>query len=466
MAQPQIGPELTVYNGGYALVKEQRVFNLTVGNQLIKVEDVAAMIEANSVSIRSLSAPGSFTVWEQNYQYDLISTTAILNKAVGKKITLNRVLPNGQMQSIIGTLMSAPSAIVSDENGNQRYSYNGMVIKTDDGRILLNPSGEIEVNSIPNELISKPTLVWTVDSKRAGANTVAMTYLTGGMSWKADYVISLDKSGLQGDVKGWVTMNNYSGTTYENAKLKLLAGDVNRVQNSPRGGLGGIQSKSMMEDAMQAESFADYHLYTLPRSTTIRDKEIKQLNLLEASAVKFTRRLVVDPAMNTYRGYRPNPGDFNQPDMKPNIFIDFVNDAANQLGIALPKGTVKVFQPDSTGSMQMIGENQIDHTPKDEKLSILVGQAFDVRVTRKRTSFNYIRVADSNRGAVESFEVEFRNRKDVPESVELIERYWGEHKITASSVTPVSIDSNTYRYVVKLNANEVKKITFTVETRW
>lgn len=466
LSQAQGGPELTVYNGGFALVKEQREFDLKAGVQTVVVEDVAAMIQANSVAIKSLSAPGSFTVWEQSYQYDLISVAAILNKAVGKTVILNRVLPDGKSERIVGTLMSAPSAIVSDANGNQRATYNGMVLKTNDGRILLNPSGEVEVPSIPGELMSKPTLVWQLDAKSAGRNVVGLSYLTNGIGWSSDYVISLDKSGLVGDVKGWVTMNNNSGATYANAKLKLLAGDVNRAP-SPGGGRGGtVAAKAMMEDSMGSEAFADYHLYTLPRPTTIKDKEIKQLNLLESTGVKFTRRLVLDSTINYYRGYQPNPGDMILDNLKPTIFLDFVNSEANRMGMALPRGTVKVFQPDSSGSLQMIGESGIDHTPKDEKVSLVVGQAFDVRASRKRTSFNYIRVANATRGAVESFEIEIRNRKDVAEKVEFIERFFGEQKITESSVSPEQLSSNVYRFVVDLKPNEVKKFTFTVESRW
>lgn len=460
------GTEITVYNQGFALVKEQRQLNLKTGQQTVAVEDVAQMIEANSVAIKSLSAPGSFTVLEQNYQYDLISPIAILNKVVGKEVIFNRVLPNGTKERVVGILMSAPTAIVSNAEGGSNWTYNGVVIKTNDGRILLNPSGEIEVASIPDGLISKPTLLWMLDSDKAGPNTVELSYITGGTSWKADYVLSLDGDGKIGDLKGWVTLTNNSGATWMDAQLKLLAGDVQRAQQ-PRalGGRGGAVFNKAADAGFAEEQFADYHLYTLQRPTTVRDKEIKQVSLLEAFRVPVTKKLVVD-SMKFYRGYQPNEGQVGMGEIKPLILIELVNNKASQLGMPLPAGTFKVFQRDKSGSMQMLGEDRIEHTPKEEKVSLAVGRAFDIVAERKRTEFAWIRSGGNIHGAKETFEIELRNRKETEETVTVIERHWYENKIIESNVKPTHPSNEEYVFTVVLKPNEVRKIVYTIETRW
>lgn len=469
LASQPISTELTIYNGGFALVKEQRNLDLRAGLQEVSIQDVAQMIEANSVAIKSLSTPGSFSVLEQNYQYDLISPIAILNKAVGGQITFNRVLPDGSKERLTGTLMSAPTQMVSDMNGNSSYTWNGMVIRTADGRVILNPSGEIEVDSIPNGLITKPTLVWLLDSAKAGANHVELSYITGGMSWKSDYVLSLDGAGKVGDLKGWVTLNNNCGTSFNTKILKLLAGDVQRVQPQGRGGFGGGGAQMAMSKAadnnFSEEQFADYHLYTLNRPTEIKNKEIKQVSLLEAFAVPLKKKLVAD-AMRNYFRYQPNEGQVGLGEIKPLIQLEFKNDKASNMGMPLPKGTFKVYQTDSSGSTQLLGEDTIDHTPKDETITLTVGRAFDVRVDRKRTSFEWIRSGGGIRGARETFEIEVRNRKEVPETVTVLERHWYEHKITKTSMEPTKLDSDTYQFLVSLKANEVKTIIYTVETTW
>jgi hypothetical protein len=468
MATPPTSTDLTIYNGGFALVKEQRSLDLRAGMQEVAIQDVAQMIEANSVAIKSLSAPGSFSVLEQNYQYDLISPIAILNKAVGSVITFNRVLPDGTKERLSGTLMSAPTQMVSDMNGGSGYTWNGMVIQTTDGRVILNPSGEVEVDSIPNGLITKPTLVWLMDSAKAGMNNVELSYLTGGMSWKSDYVLSLDAQGKVGDFKGWVTLNNNCGTSFNVKTLKLLAGDVQRVQQSPSGRGGGavnMAMKSAAADSFSEEQFADYHLYTLTRPTEVKNREIKQVSLLEAFGVPIKKKLVID-AMKYYNQYQPNDGQVGLGDIKPLIQLTLTNNQASNLGMPLPKGTIKVYQRDSTGSLQLLGEDNIDHTPKEEKITLTVGRAFDVRADRKRTEFQWIRTGTSIKGAIETFEIEIRNRKDSAETVTVLERHWYEHKLSDMNIEPVKLDSNTYEFTVPLKANETKTIKYTVTTRW
>lgn len=447
--------ELTVYNQGFALVKETRNINLKAGVQSVAIEDVAQMIESTSVGIRSLSKPGSFEVLEQNYQYDLISPSAILNKAVGKRVTFNRILPNGNHEIVTGVLISSPA------NGG------GLVIKTDDGRYLLNPQGDIEVASIPEGLISKPTLLWLIDSQAAGDNKIELSYITQGMTWNADYVLSLDQAGAVGDLKGWVTMNNNSGATFENAKLKLLAGDVSRARTPAmmKAEFDAAPGRAGGANGFQEEQFADYHLYSLQRPATVRQNEQKQLSLLDAFGVKVDKRLIVD-AMRTYAGYRANEGEIGTGTIKPQVRIELTNSKSNQMGMPLPKGNFKVFQRDSSGSLQLLGEDQIDHTPKEEKISLVVGRAFDIVAERKRTSFEYIRRGTSIIGARESFDIELRNRKETTDTVTVIERYWGDWKVTKSSHPYERTSAESIQFIVKLKPGEVQKVSYTVENRW
>ena len=445
--------------------------SLRAGQQQVAVEDVAEMIEANSVSIRSLTDPGSFVVLEQNYQYDLISVTAILAKAVGKPIVFNRVLPNGQRERISGTLMSAPTAAVSNADGRVGTTWNGMVVRTDDGRILLNPSGEVEVGSLPEGLISKPTLLWEIDAGKAGDQQVELSYLTQGMSWKSVYVLNLDQSGKLGDLKGWVTLTNNSGATFAGAKLKLLAGEVFRQPQGGGFGGGGMREEKAMRaaaaDQFQEEQFADYHLYTLQRPATVRNREIKQVSLLEAVGVPVTKKLVVD-SMRNFGRYYPSEGEIGTGDQKPLVFIEFRNDKASRMGMPLPMGAVKVFQRDGGGSLQMLGEASIDHTPKDELVSLPVGRAFDVVVSRKRLSFNWITNPPRGyaNGARQTFELELRNRKETPETVHVFERHYGDYRISENSQEFTRPDSDTVLFLVDLKPNEVRKVKYTVETYW
>jgi hypothetical protein len=457
-----LGPiEVTVYNQGFGLVKEVRAMNLRAGRQSVAIEDVPQQIETNSIGIKSLTDPDNFEVLEQNYQYDLISPLAILNKAVGKKIRLTR-FHNGQREVIIGTLLSTPSTMVGTPDGGHTYTWNGMVVRTDSGEILLNPSGEVSVTELPDGLISKPTLLWDLVTNKAGQHNVELSYLTRGMSWKSDYVLTLDGSGAA-DLKGWVTLNNQSGATFANAKLKLLAGEVNRAERN-RGAMAGapMEMRDMSaKSGFQEESLFEYHLYTLQRPTDLRQNETKQVSLLEATGVKVSKKLIVDSMMN-FGVYYPSEGEIGTGTLSPQVRIEFINSQNNKLGMPLPMGTVKVYQRDKSGSVQMLGEDNIKHTPKDETISLVIGRSFDVVAERKRLNFRRL----SDRSFEETFEVEIRNRKEVPETVIVLERHYGDWKVVNTSQEWIKLDSTTQQYTVNLKANETKKVTYTVQTRW
>lgn len=453
--------ELTIYNGGYALVKEKRNLSLKKGMNQTLIEDVAQMIEANSVGVRALAGANRFNVLEQSYRYDLVSVQAILARAVGQPITFQRVLGNGQRETVRGTLLSAPNAIVSDENGNQTQVYNGMVIRTDDGKILLNPEGTVQVESLPAGLASKPSLAWLLDSSVEGNEAIELSYLTKGFSWKSDYVLSLDADGLVGDLKGWVTVSNNSGTSYEDAKLKFLAGEVNRAEVArPRPSRAAPMMEMKSSADMAEEQFGEYHLYTLPRPATLANREIKQLNLLEAGRVKAGKLLLVDAIGSNQ--YYPNEGEIGTGVVKPVVYIEIENNKNNQLGMPLPAGTFKVFQRSKSGSLELLGEDAIQHTPKNEKLKLKVGTAFDILAERKRTKYSQL----SPTRVRQTFEIQLRNRKETEETVTVWERHWGDHKITQSSMEGTWLDANTLQFKVKLGPDEVKTVTYTIETKW
>ncbi len=456
---PPTGVEVTVYNQGFGFVKEIRTLGLRQGAQTVAIENVAAQIEPASVGVRGLDRPDAFQVLEQNYQYDLISPLAILNKSVGQRVRFIRTM-GGARDTLEGVLISAPTAIVGDPGGGSSQTYNGMVIRTDDGRIVLNPSGEIEVATVPAGLISKPTLLWEIQSALSGESRIELSYLTRGLVWSADYVLTLGPED-RADLLGWVTLNNTSGIAYENARLKLLAGDVERpAQEMMRGNLGG-RAALKAEPAFAEEALFEYHLYTLQRPTTLRDREMKQVSLLESKGLRFTKRLIVDALQGFGRIY-PNEGEVGLGTIKPQVRIEFENTQANALGMALPKGRIKVYQRDQSGSVQMLGEDQIDHTPKNEKVSLAIGRAFDVRAERKRTAFRRL----SDRSTEETFEIELRNRKEVAETVTVLERHSGDWRITESNLDYRKLDANTTEWVVPLKAGEVRTLRYTRFTSW
>ena len=453
--------EITVYNQGLGFVKDIRSVKLRKGQQKVNIEDVAQMIDATSVGFKCLNNPGSISVLEQNYQYDLISPQAILEKSVGKRVRFTRSMGNTK-ESVQGILLSSPTSVINTGNGTE-YSYNGLVIKADDGRIILSPQGEIDVMEMPAGLISKPSLVWELESDKDQTAQMELSYLTGGMTWNANYVMTLGDNG-KSDIQGWVTLTNTSGLTFTDASLKLLAGDVNVVQ--PRGrGFGGGGMAPMMAKASEAgfkeESLFEYHLYTLQRPASVRNKETKQLSLLEGADIPFKKQIIFD-SMAGFGTYYPGEGEIGVGELSPMVKIKFTNDKASHLGMPMPAGKVRMYQRDSKGSLQYLGEDMINHTPRDEKVSLNVGRSFDVRADRKRTDFKRL----SPTSIRESFQIEARNRKQEDTTVYLYERHWGDWKVTEKSDAFVKEDANTMVFELKLRAGEVKTVTYSVETKW
>lgn len=462
-AQTVSGPksvQLTVYNQNFALVKDVRTVNLTKGITSIDVEDVAAKIDPTSVLFKSLTAPNSVSILEQNYQYDLISPQNILNKSVGQLLTFTTFDEQGRPIVQQGTLLNPPS------NG-------GTVVRGDHGRVTLNPTGQISLERMPEGLHPKPTLNWLLDSDRAGEQQAEISYITDGIGWKADYVALVNKDDTALDLSGWVTLNNQAGATYENAKLTLMAGDVRRQQQrsfyAEDARLSAAYAMRAPEPQFQEKSFFEYHMYTMERPTTIRDNETKQLSLLNASNVPVTKEMIYDGRRDWWRswwypGRTGDPGGgYDTSDYhKVNVVLEAKNSKQNHMGMPLPKGTVRVYKLDDTGSQQFIGEDTIDHTPKDEKIRLYVGDAFDVVGDYKRTDYEKI----SDRIIEETFEVKIRNHKETPVEVKVVDHVWSDWKVIQHSHDFVKKDAHTIEFPVKVAKDGETVVTYTIRTEW
>lgn len=452
------GINLTVYNQNFGLVKDVRNVELKTGVNYLRFADVAAQIDPTSVSFLSLTAPNSVAVREQNYQYDLIDPTTILSKSVGKTLKFRHYPESGPVREFTGVLINSPRATVSDTSGNTSVRYQGLVIKTADG-IILNPSGEIELAELPPGLVSKPSLFWKLEVDKAGQHKTEIAYQTQGMNWRSDYVSILNETDNQMDLTSWVTLDNKSGATYKNAALKLMAGDVHRVQEGmATGGRGGMMyAKAAAAPQFKEQSFAEYHLYTLQGKTDVKDNETKQLSLFNANKIPAKKLFVYEPSAQQYGYYRPQ----STPN-KVNVKIEVQNSEKNQLGIPLPKGKVRVYKRDTDGALQFIGEDMIDHTPRDETIRLYIGDAFDVVGEYKHMNHRQI----SDRVARDAYEISLRNHKDTEITVICVEHAHGDWTIVSSSLPHTKKDSRTFEFAVKVPANGETKVNYEVETRW
>jgi hypothetical protein len=469
MSKPT-GIALTIYNQNFALVKDRRTIDLANGRNAVVIEDVAALIDPTSVHFKSLTAPNAVAVREQNYRYDLINPTTLLNKSVGKKVTIRQPLANGQFREIQGTILTPVTVAVAqtgDAGGGTSTVYSGMVVRTEDGGLILNPTGEIMLHEMPSGLIPRPQLAWLVDSTQAGRHETEVSYMTNGVTWKADYVVVVANDDKSVDITGWVTLDNKSGATYENANLQLIAGDVRRVQPAPR---PEVLRAAMKADAagapqFQEESLFEYHLYTLDGTTTVRDNEQKQMTLLTASRVPAVKKFIYEGRRGFWGirnpGYLPGEGYDTSAYKKVNIIVEIKNSKPS-MGIPLPKGKMRLYKADSRGSLQFVGEDEIDHTPKDETVRLYVGDSFDIVGEHKRTDFKRI----SQKEVEESFEIVLRNHRKEDTTVSVVEHFWADWRITAKSADFVKKDAHTGEFIVNVPKDGEVKVTYTVRTRW
>ncbi len=445
-AEQRESVSITVYNQNFGLVREVR--GLPVGRGLSELEfgDVASSIQPETVHIRAIGRGADIDVLEQNYQYDLLSPQKLLEKYVGRTVKLARWNPAAEREEWI-------DAEVLSVN-------QGTIFKIDEG-ITYNYPGRIIFPEVPENLIARPTLLWLLNS-RTDQPRAEVSYLTSGLNWKADYVMVVDDKDEHGDLTGWVTLTNHSGTSFKNAQLKLVAGDVQRVVGGARNrrDYDMLRAAAVAEDAagFAEEGFFEYHLYTLGRPTTVLQNEQKQVRLLEASGFDIDKRLIFYGAPYYYRG------SYGQvmSNQKVGVFLDFENSETNQLGMALPAGIVRVYKKDSSGAQQFIGEDRIDHTPRDETLRIKMGEAFDVVGDRKQMEYSVISSCVSE----SSWEIELRNHKDEAVEVDVMEPIGGDWRILSSSHQATKLDANTFRFRVDIPSRGETTIRYRVRVRW
>jgi len=432
---------VTIYNGNLGLVKDVRDVRLPTGTTEVWFMDVAARIDPTTVHLRSLTAPSGLKILEQNYEYDLLSSEKLLEKYVGKKVRIYQ----GDGTYHDATLLTTQGPV---------FEING--------RIHLGHYGRIVLPSIPENLVAKPTLAWLLRNQTAGGQRVEASYLTGAITWKADYVLVLAAGDDRADVQGWVTIDNKSGATYGNAALKLVAGDVHRAQDARRDGRALEMAAKMATSAeasreFQAEGFFEYHLYTLDGRTTIKDNQTKQLALMAASDVTVQKQLFYYGAQDYYRNAYGMPIS-NQ---KVAVFLELRNSKENRLGIPLPKGKVRVYKADRAGSQQFIGEDWIDHTPKDERVKIKMGHAFDV--VGERTQKDW-RKLTAGLWEVE-WEILLRNHKKEDETVTVIEPVPGDWQVLHSTHPYEKVEAHTLRYRIPVPKEGAAKLTYRVRIR-
>lgn len=408
---------ITVYNSNLGLVRETRRLTLPQGQIALRFADVTAQIRPETVHLASLTAPASLRILEQNYQYDLLNPGKLLDKFVGKEITLvmRRYQNNTEtFEPVQATLLS--------NNGGQVWRING--------QIVINPANitEMRFPDLPKNLVATPTLVWDLENRESGSQSVEASYLTAGMNWRADYVLLVNADDTKGDLQGWVTLTNASGATFEDARLQLVAGDVNRVSEERTYALAGAMARKSAESEsqFQEQGFFEYHMYTLQRPTSIRDNETKQVSLLEAAGFEVKKEFVLNGQHYYYAGYN-SPG---QPiKEKVGVYIQFRNSQPNKLGMPLPAGTIRLYKKDDKGNQQFIGEDKIDHTPKDEDVRVKVGDAFDIVAERKQTDYKVIA-----RNVYEyAYEIKIRNHKDGPVTVVVNEPIGGDWEMVSST---------------------------------
>ncbi len=408
---------ITVYNSDIALVRDVRNLSLARGTGNLRFMDIAATVNPATVHFRSLTEPGLVDVLEQNYEYDLLEPDKLLRKYVGREVTLMRNrTENGttRQEEVKATLLSY---------NNQPVWKIGKEIVTGMG------ADHIRFPELPETLYSRPTLIWTVQNTGQAKHRVEASYLARSLAWNADYVLTVARDDKAADLNGWVTLTNGSGTAFRNAKLQLVAGDLNRVRQQ----LGKMQLTERRDMAaapavaeMTQEAFSDYHLYTMQRKTTINNNQTKQVSLLEGTGVPTMKRYVVE-GQNYYYHNTQHPGSPIKDNVQ--VYYQFKNEAKSGLGIPMPAGVLRVYQQDSKGGTQFVGEDRIMHTPKDETLNIKIGNAFDVVCERKQVDFQKI----SNNVYEFEYEITLRNHKATSIDVEVNEPIGGTWRMIRSS---------------------------------
>ncbi|MHA2648695.1 MAG: DUF4139 domain-containing protein [bacterium JZ-2024 1] len=431
---------VTIYNQDLAVVREIREIDLPGGIVYLRFEDVSAQIDPTSLSVVSLTAPEAITLLEQNYEYDLVNPQKLLQKYLGKEIVIAR-------QDGTGKEILVPAILLSTE-GEGVYKVGE--------RIELGANGRIILPELPEGLRIRPTLLWLFDSTRALRHRLDVSYITHGLSWEANYVAIVNQDDTKMDLTGWVTLNNRSGAAYENATLKLVAGEVERVEEAQYAKMLTLETRRKPE--FSEETFFEYHLYTLERRTSLRDRETKQITLLTGSGIRTDKKYIVWGQ----RHYYDNFANTEKQKLPIGVYLEFENSEQNGLGIPLPKGIFRVYKKDASGAEQFIGEDHIEHTPKNESIRLKVGNAFDIVAERVQTDYRAV----SKNIHEYAFSIEFRNHKEEAIVIEALEPVWGDWEILSSSHTAQKVSASLIRFKVAVPANGSSTLNYRIRVRW
>jgi len=441
--QDQQSVAITVYNNNIALVKDTRLIPLRTGVQELKFMDVAGKINPATVRIKSLAEGMILNILEQNYEYDLISPQKLLEKFVGQKVELVWMNPESKKETVV------EATLLSTQGGN--------IFQIGD-KITIGHPGRIVLPKIPENLSRQPSLVWLLENKFPKPQRMEVTYLTSGINWKADYLAVLNPSDTLADFTGWVTIENRSGVVYRNALLKLVAGEVHQVKEERRIDRPIPLAAKEAAPQFKEEPLFEYHLYTLDRGTTLQDNETKQLVLFHASQVPVSKLFIFQGQPSIYwarmeaKGQRQRVG----------VFLELVNRTENRLGIPLPKGIVRVYQEDREGTLQFVGEDRIDHTAKNEKMKVKIGEAFDLTAERIQTDYKHL---DSKLYEV-TFEVTLRNQKNEDIKVFVEEPIPGDWEMISNTHAYEKIQGNLVRFHVPVAKGQEAKVRYKVRFRY
>lgn len=469
--------DLTIYNQNLSLIREERGITLIKGMNRVILPQIPATIDGTSLHFLSLTDPTGVRVLEQNYQYDLVHQAKLLEKYVGKEVEFIREDPQTHKEyTVRGNLISTGYSFQTQYgNAVPNYYATGGMIAEVDGKIEINPVGRLVLPSLPEGLILRPQLEWLLSANRGGSQKTEISYLAGQLSWSCNYVALLNSADSKIDITGWVTVTNNSGTSFRDAGLKLVAGDVNVVKEAMAYDMRLSGKMDMAQNAperqfQQSELF-EYKLYTLQRRTDLNNNGTKQIELTSANSVTAHKVFIYDGLADQWRSWYGNhsyrsQGSFGQQsNTKVGTYVTFKNDLASGLGIPLPKGKVRVYKRDTDGKEQFVGEDQIDHTPKDEELRLYLGNAFDITGERAQKDF---RTLSSGHVVEETIEMKVRNHKEQTAEVQVYEHpwRWSQWEIVKSNAEWVKVDQSTLRFPVKLEKGAEKTVTYTIRYTW
>jgi len=442
---------VTIYNQDLALVKDSRTVALESGENALAWRDVSARIRPETALLRNQSAPKGFYLIEQNFDFDLLTPQKLLEKHVGRKLRVIKTNP--------------ASGVETSEEATVLSVNDGVVLQFAD-RIESHPPGRLAFQTLPDNLRDRPTLVINLHTADAGSQDLELSYLTGGLSWKADYVAELSAKDDRLDLNGWVTLTNQAGTTFRNARLQLVAGDVNRVRDE----IAEFSYKSMPMPApavasaprMSEESLFEYHLYSLDRPTTLADNQTKQVALLSASQVPVKKDFQLRGADYYYRSSQAEIGR----KLKVGVFVEFEN-KGHGLGIPLPKGTLRVYKRDAAGNAQFVGEDRIDHTPKNETVRLKLGDAFDITADKKQIDFQ--KVAGTGRYNYiydAAFQIDLKNAKSEAVVVKVQEPIPGDWEVLSESHEHNKEAANLAVWNIPVPAEGKTTLTYRVRVKY